>query len=69
MILEEEFRARAPPYLTTDDRTYGEKGFVTDKLKGLIEAGNNYDLVIAIGPIPMMKFVCRTTSPSASTRW
>ena len=36
---------------------------MTDKLKALIEAGNQYDLVIAIGPVPMMKFVCKTTEP------
>ena len=41
----------------------GEKGFVTDKLKSLIEAGSTYDAVIAIGPIPMMKFVSLTTKP------
>ena len=64
VILEEEFKAASTNfYLTTDDGTYGEKGFVTDKLRGLIEAGNNYDLVIAIGPIPMMKFLCKTTEP------
>ena len=50
-------------YLMTDDGTKGEKGFVTDKLKSLIEAGNQYDAVIAIGPIPMMKFVSLTTKP------
>ena len=50
-------------YLMTDDGSYGEKGFVTDKLKELIEAGNKYDAVIAIGPIPMMKFVSLTTKP------
>ena len=64
VILEEEFKAACTNfYLTTDDGTYGEKGFVTDKLKSLIEAGNQYDLVIAIGPVPMMKFVCKTTEP------
>ena len=64
VILEEEFKAACTNfYLTTDDGTYGEKGFVTDKLKSLIEAGNKYDLVIAIGPVPMMKFVCKTTEP------
>ncbi|MBC8569535.1 sulfide/dihydroorotate dehydrogenase-like FAD/NAD-binding protein [Zongyangia hominis] len=64
VILEEEMKAVATHYyLTTDDGTYGEKGFVTDKLKALIEAGNQYDLVIAIGPIPMMKFVSLTTKP------
>ena len=64
VILEDEFKAACTNfYLTTDDGTYGEKGFVTDKLKALIEAGNQYDLVIAIGPVPMMKFVCKTTEP------
>ena len=64
VILEEEFRAVCDNlYLTTDDGSYGEKGFVTDKLKSLIDAGNRYDLVIAIGPIPMMKFVSKTTEP------
>ena len=64
VILEEEFKAACTNfYLTTDDGTYGEKGFVTDKLKALIESGKQYDLVIAIGPVPMMKFVCKTTEP------
>lgn len=64
VILEEEFKAACDHlYLTTDDGTYGEKGFVTDKLKSLIDGGNHYDLVIAIGPIPMMKFVSKTTQP------
>ena len=62
VILEKEFKAACSNfYLTTDDGTYGEKGFVTDKLKALIEGGKKYDLVIAIGPVPMMKFVCKTT--------
>lgn len=64
VILEEEFKAVSNNlYVTTDDGTYGEKGFVTDKLKSLIEAGNKYDLVLAIGPVPMMKFVCKATEP------
>ena len=64
VILEDEMREVCTNfYLTTDDGSYGEKGFVTDKLKSLIEAGNNYDVVIAIGPIPMMKFVSLTTKP------
>lgn len=64
VILEDEMRAASTNYyLTTDDGSYGEKGFVTDKLKSLIDAGNNYDAVIAIGPIPMMKFVSLTTKP------
>ena len=64
VILEEEMSAVSDNYyLMTDDGTKGEKGFVTDKLKSLIEAGNQYDAVIAIGPIPMMKFVSLTTKP------
>ena len=64
VILEEEFKAACDHlYLTTDDGSYGEKGFVTDKLKALIDGGAGYDLVIAIGPIPMMKFVSKTTEP------
>lgn len=47
--------------VTTDDGSNGNKGFVTDALKQLIEQGNQYDLVIAIGPLPMMKAVCNLT--------
>lgn len=62
LILEEEMKAVSQNlHITTDDGSYGEKGFVTDKLKELIQAGNSYDLVIAIGPIPMMKFVSLLT--------
>jgi len=64
VILEEEMKAVSTNYyLTTDDGSHGEKGFVTDKLKSLIDNGRDYDLVIAIGPIPMMKFVSKTTEP------
>lgn len=64
VILEDEFKAVCNRlFITTDDGTYGEKGFVTNKLQELINAGNNYDLVIAIGPIPMMKFVSKVTEP------
>ncbi len=63
VILEDEMKAVSNNYfVTTDDGSYGEKGFVTDVLKKLIEK-DTYDLVIAIGPIPMMKFVARTTEP------
>ena len=58
VILEEELsKAVDHLYITTDDGSYGEKGFTTDKLKELIEAGNKYDEVITIGPPMMMKFV------------
>lgn len=64
VILEDEFKAVCNRlFITTDDGTYGEKGFVTNKLQELIDAGNNYDLVTAIGPIPMMKFVSKVTEP------
>ena len=64
VILEEEFKEASDNlYLMTDDGSYGEHGFVTVKLQELLEAGNQYDEVLAIGPIPMMKFVCKTTEP------
>ena len=47
----------------TDDGSYGEHGFVTVKLQQLLESGIHYDEVLAIGPIPMMKFVSKTTEP------
>ena len=50
-------------YITTDDGSYGTKGFVTTKLQELIDSGVKYDVVIAIGPVPMMKFVCNVTRP------
>ena len=50
-------------YVTTDDGSYGTKGFVTTKLAELIDSGEKYDIVIAIGPVPMMKFVCDVTKP------
>ncbi len=62
VILEDEFKAASNELkLMTDDGSYGTKGLVTDALKELIEAGNKYDEVIAIGPIIMMKFVCKLT--------
>lgn len=64
VILEDEFRACSDHlYLMTDDGSYGEHGFVTVKLQELLEAGNQFDEVLAIGPIPMMKFVAKTTEP------
>ncbi len=64
VMLEDEMRASCTNlYITTDDGTYGEKGFTTDKLKSLIESGRDYDEVVAIGPGVMMKFICKTTEP------
>jgi ferredoxin/flavodoxin---NADP+ reductase len=62
VILEEEMRAISDALMiTTDDGSYSEKGFVTDKLRQLIESGTHVDLVIAVGPIPMMKAVADVT--------
>jgi ferredoxin--NADP+ reductase len=62
VILEEEFRAVSVRYvLMTDDGSAGEKGLVTAALEKLINEGNTYDEVIAIGPLIMMKFVCGVT--------
>ncbi|MGI5978330.1 MAG: sulfide/dihydroorotate dehydrogenase-like FAD/NAD-binding protein [Oscillospiraceae bacterium] len=64
VMLEDEMRAACTNlYITTDDGSYAEKGFVTDKLKSLIESGREYDEVVAIGPGVMMKFVAKTTAP------
>lgn len=62
VILEDEFaKASEKLVMMTDDGSYGEKGLVTDALKKLIEEGNEYDEVICIGPVIMMKFVCKLT--------
>ena len=64
VILEDKFRAASSVMkLVTDDGSYGEKGLVTDALKALIDAGNEYDEIFAIGPAIMMKFVSLTTKP------
>ena len=64
VILEDEFRAVSDKlFMMTDDGSYGTKGVVTNPLKELIESGEQYDEVIAIGPVIMMKFVCLTTKP------
>ena len=66
IILEDEMKAVCTDFhLCTDDGSAGYHGFVTNKLKELIEGGKKFDLVIAIGPVPMMKFVCKTTEPYA----
>ena len=62
VILEDEFKAVSTElFVGTDDGSYGTKGLVTDQLKRLLDAGEEYDEVIAIGPAIMMKFVCRLT--------
>ncbi len=62
VILQEEFASVSDRlFLMTDDGSAGEKGLVTETLQRLIDAGNVYDEVIAIGPLPMMKFVSLLT--------
>ena len=62
VILEKEFSDVSDRLvMMTDDGSYGEKGLVTNALERLIQEGNRYDEVIAIGPLVMMKFVCKVT--------
>ncbi len=62
LILEQEFRACSERLIVmSDDGSCGEKGLVTDALRALLEAGEQYDEVIAIGPLVMMKYVCALT--------
>ncbi len=62
IILEDEMAAASDKLIvTTDDGSNGNKGFVTDALKARIEEGADYDLVVAIGPLPMMRAVCNLT--------
>ena len=64
VILEEDFKKSSDLLVVcTDDGSYGKKGLVTEALKELIEAGNEYDEIFAIGPMIMMKFVSKTTEP------
>ena len=64
VILEDEFRACCDEFIImTDDGSYGEKGVVTSPLEQKIVEGANFDEVITIGPLIMMKFVVKTTKP------
>ena len=64
VILEEEFKSCADRFiLMTDDGSYGRHGLGTQPLKELLESGEQFDEVLAIGPAPMMKFVALTTKP------
>ena len=62
LILEKEMESVAGNlYVTTDDGSYGRSGMVTQTIKDLVEEGKHYDVCIAIGPMIMMKFVCKMT--------
>ena len=64
LIIEDEFKACSDKLvIVTDDGSYGEKGVVTAPLKALIDSGEKYDRIIAIGPLVMMKFVVETARP------
>ncbi|HOS18756.1 MAG TPA: sulfide/dihydroorotate dehydrogenase-like FAD/NAD-binding protein [Clostridia bacterium] len=64
IMLEDEFAAASDRlYVATDDGSNGRKGFVSDVLRELLEAGETYDLVVAIGPVMMMKVVSDLTRP------
>nr|WP_092068773.1 sulfide/dihydroorotate dehydrogenase-like FAD/NAD-binding protein [Dendrosporobacter quercicolus]NSL47222.1 sulfide/dihydroorotate dehydrogenase-like FAD/NAD-binding protein [Dendrosporobacter quercicolus DSM 1736]SDL81144.1 sulfide dehydrogenase (flavoprotein) subunit SudB [Dendrosporobacter quercicolus] len=66
LILEDEMKAVSDQLLvTTDDGSKGQQGFVTDQLKQLIDAGVNIALVVAIGPVIMMRSVAEVTRPYA----
>jgi ferredoxin--NADP+ reductase len=64
LIMEEEMKNVSNEFfITTDDGSYGRHGFVTDALKDLLDERKDVKLVVGIGPVPMMKFVCKTTEP------
>lgn len=64
VFFKEEFKSLSHDfYLMTDDGSAGEKGLVTEKMKTLLDQGRTYDEVIAIGPLPMMKYVALATKP------
>lgn len=62
IMYEEEFKANsANLYIMTDDGSYQEKGFVTDKIRSLLQSGRQYDVVFAVGPLMMMRAVANLT--------
>ena len=64
LILEEEFKACSNTLrIMTDDGSYGERGNVTVPLKEMLEAGEQFDMIITIGPLVMMKYVVATAKP------
>ncbi len=62
LILEDEMKAASHDLrVTTDDGSYGHHGFVTDVLKQILDERDDVKLVVGIGPVPMMKFLCKMT--------
>ena len=63
LVYEEGFaRYSSRLEVVTDDGSKGRKGFVTDAIRALVESGEHYDAVFAVGPLPMMKAVCALTA-------
>ena len=70
IILEDEIKACSHEvHICTDDGSRGFHGFVSDKLKELIESGVKLDEVIAVGPLPMMRATCQVTKEYSLTTW
>ena len=64
LIMEDEMvKASSEVRVCTDDGSYGQKGFVTNVLEDLVEEGAPIDVIVAIGPVPMMEAVCKLTKP------
>ena len=64
LILEDEMRAVCNElYVTTDDGSYGHHGFVTDVARKILQERKDVKMVMGIGPVPMMRFLCKTTEP------
>ncbi len=64
LILEEEMRAHSDDLkVATDDGSHGFKGFPTQILQGMMNGGERIDLVVAVGPVPLMRAVCEVTRP------
>jgi ferredoxin/flavodoxin---NADP+ reductase len=64
LILEDEVKSVSDEFIiTTDDGSYGRKGLVTDAIEEVIAGGEKIDECVCIGPVIMMKFVCKTTEP------
>lgn len=55
----DQFSSLAPTHIVTDDGTLGTKGLVTDKINELLDNGKHFDVIFAVGPLPMMKFVSK----------
>jgi ferredoxin--NADP+ reductase len=70
LFYEEEHKALADKlYVCTDDGSYGHHGFVTDPLKEILDRGEEIGMIMAIGPVPMMKFLSNLTRPYEVPTW